>query len=134
MKTKAVLFATIIMTIVSFACTKNRPVGQWSDIIQLSGKEFNFKPTGDSVLISAKGKWWGINGVFLDTNKIDVYSRGTDPCNFTYIDSNVKIVSKSCDTLFIKMNANNTNSDRILIIGLLAGDYYGGIKITQTKN
>jgi hypothetical protein len=134
MKTKALLLTTIIVTIAFFACTKKRPIGKWSDIIQLSGNEFNFKSTGDSVLIFAKGKWWGINGVLLDTNKIDVYTPGTDACNFTYIDSTIKIISKSCDTLFIKMGANNTNSDRTLIIGLLAGDYYGGIKITQPKN
>jgi hypothetical protein len=133
MKPKAALLVTILMTITFFACTKKQPLGKWSDIIELSQKEFTFKSAGDSALIVAKGKWRGINGVSLDTSKINVYSLATDACNFIYTDANVKIVSKDCDTLFIRMNANTTSSDRTLHIGLSAGDYADGIKITQTK-
>jgi hypothetical protein len=129
-KIKAVLYTSILAAIAFIACTKK---GKWSDIIQLSQKEFNFKSTGDSTLITAKGKWWGIAGVSLDTNMINVYSSTTDACNFAYIDSNIKIVSKSCNTLFIKMNANSNLANRILKIGLWAGDYYDGIKIVQAK-
>ena len=134
MRPKVIILTSIFVTVAFFACTKKQPVGGWSDIIKLSGKEFNFKSSGDSALITAKGKWWAINYVGLDTNNIDIYSSTTDACNFTYIDSNLKIVSKSCDTLFVKMNANNTNSDRTLHIGFWAGDYHDGIKIVQTKN
>ena len=54
-------------------------------------KEFNFKPTGDSVLISANmGNGWGINGVFLGhETTIDVLLIPgiTDLLNnFTYIE------------------------------------------------
>lgn len=132
MKTKAILLTSVV-ALIFFACSKRQPMGEWSDIIQLSGKEFTFKSTGDSALVTAKGKWWGVNYVGLDTNTINVYSSITDPCNFTYIDSNIKIKSKSCDTLFIKMNANNSDSARTLRIGLWAGDYHDGIKIVQAK-
>jgi hypothetical protein len=132
MKTKAILLTSVV-ALIFFACSKRQPMGKWSDIIQLSGKEFTFKSTGDSVSVTAKGKWWGVSYVGLDTNTINVNSSTTDPCNFTYSDSNIKIISKSCDTLFIKMNANNSDSARTLRIGLWAGDYHDGIKIVQAK-
>lgn len=132
MTTKLLTLISALLVTVSLGCKKPL-IGQWSDIIQLSGKEFNFNPNGDSVLITAKGKWWGINSVTLDTSIINVYSSTTDACNFIYIDNNIKIVSKSCDTLVIKMNANNINTDRTLNIGLWAGDYNDEIKIIQRK-
>ena len=127
---KVVLYTSILAVFALIACSKK---GKWPDIIHLSQKEFNFKSAGDSTLITAKGKWWGISGVRLDTNMINVYSSTTDACNFTYIDPDIKIVSKSCDTLFIKMNTNQTLSNRTLIVGLWAGDYHDGIKIVQAK-
>lgn len=133
MRTRSVVIVSVLLTIVLFACKKEAPIGKWNDIIQLSGKEFNFKPAGDSVLIVAKGKWWGIESVRLDTNQININSSITDACSFIYIDSNIKMISKSCDTLFVKMNTNHTSTDRTLLIGLWAGDYHNQIKIVQSK-
>jgi hypothetical protein len=133
MKAKLLFLVPVAFIISFFACNKRAPLGQWADNIQLSGKEFSFSAGGDSVLITAKGKWFGINCVTLDTNKINVYSSMTDACNFIYVDNNIRIESKDCNTLFIKMNANNTYSDRTLSIGLSAGDYFDGIKIVQKK-
>ena len=133
MKTKLLFLLTVILVITFFGCKKNPIIGQWSDIIQLSGKEFSFNSSGDSVLITANGKWWGVNCVSLDTNRINIYSSMTDACNFIYVDNDIRIESKNCNALFIKMNANNTYSDRILSIGLSAGDYFDGIKIVQKK-
>lgn len=129
------LFAAMTL----FSCTKKDPsqpqlVGNWDDVIQLSQKDFTFKATGDSALITAKGKWMGLSCVSLDTNRIIVYGTSTNPCNLTYTDSNLTISTKNCDTLFIKLNKNNADSARVLQIGVWAGDYHDGIKITQAKN
>jgi hypothetical protein len=122
------LFVTIF-----FSCKKS-PKGEWSDIIQLSGKEFNFNPTGDSVMVSAKGKWWAVSGIKLDTYTFNLNPASTnDPCNFTYADSFIQISSKNCNTLFVKMNENKSNAARTLYINLWAGDYSDGIKIIQNK-
>jgi hypothetical protein len=132
MKIKAFLLASVV-ALIFFACSKRAPAGDWSDVIKLSGKEFDFKSARDSVLVTAKGKWWAVSYVGLDTNTINVYSSTTDPCNFSYSDSILKIIGKSCDTLFIEMNANHSGAERTLRIGLWAGDYHDGLEIVQGK-
>lgn len=133
MKIKLSYFLIAIIVTIFFSCKKPL-IGQWSDIIQLSGKEFNFNSAGDSVMVTAKGKWWAISGITLDTNRINFnLTSSNDPCNFKYADNDIQILSKSCDTLFIKMNENKSNVSRTLHIGLWAGDYGDGIKIIQNK-
>lgn len=132
MKTKLLVITLVFIMTIIYSC-KKPIIGKWSDNIQLSGREFNFNSVEDSAIITAKGKWWGINYISLDTNKIFLDTSITDICNFSYLDSNVEIESKNCNTLKIKMRENKTSSDRILRIGLWAGDYFDGIKITQKK-
>jgi hypothetical protein len=134
MNTKLALLVSLFLITIFSACKKEASIGQWRDVIQLSGKNFVFNSTGDSIWVTAKGHWWAINCVALDTTKINVYSSANDPCNFTYTDSNIKLISINCDSLFIKMNANHSSLDRVLSFGFYAGDYRDGIKITQTKN
>lgn len=132
MKRKLLLITVVVALITIYSCQKPM-IGKWSDNIQLSGKEFNFNSFGDSATITAKGKWWGIDCISLDTNKILLDPSITDICNFSYSDSIVVIESEDCNTLKIKMKENNTNAERVLSIGLSAGDYFDGIKIIQKK-
>lgn len=133
MKIKGRYLIICLFVAIFFSCKKS-PKGKWPDIIQLSGKEFNFNPTGDSVMVSAKGKWWAVSGIRLDTHTIYLNPASpNDPCNFAYADSLIQISGKTCNTLFIKMNENKSNASRTLYISLWAGDYSDGIKIIQNK-
>jgi len=133
MKQIAVCLFLVIFINFFITCKRIAPTGKWEDRIQLSGKDFTFNTTGDSVLITAKGSWWGINCVYLDSTAIQINTPSNDYCNFTYADSNMKIVSSNCKSLIVKMNANNTNKDRTLCMTLWAGDYYDGVRILQKK-
>lgn len=118
MKQIVFFILSAIFIIFFVTCKRIAPIGKWEDIIQLSGKDFTFNATGDSVLITAKGSWWGINCVYLDTTAIQINTPTNDYCNFTYADSNMTIVSTNCKSLIVKMNANNTNKDRTLCMTL----------------
>lgn len=130
MKLNFLLIVTITYLFLLLSCTKQR-IGQWDDIIQLSGKVFTLNSNEDSLLVTAKGKWWQISYVALDTNQININTSNADVCNFVYNDNNIKIISKDCNSLLIKMNQNITNLNRVLKKGLWAGDYSDGIKIVQ---
>ncbi|MBS1761127.1 MAG: hypothetical protein JST23_13500 [Bacteroidetes bacterium] len=133
MKIKQFYTIAIISSLILFACNKKEPIGKWNDIIKLSGKDFTFKSGGDSVLITAQGKWWGIDCIALDSVRLNIFNPTGDVCNFIYTDNNLAITSRDCNTLFIKMNPNLKGSERVLNISLMAGDYRDGIKITQAK-
>jgi hypothetical protein len=135
MYSKLLVFALAISSIIFFACNKRQPDGMWSDNILLSGKTFTFNATGDSVIVTAKGKWWSMNCVALDTHRMNVCAAlpTTDVCNFVYTDGQVSLTSTDCNQLFIKMAPNTTNAERTLSIGLSAGDYFDGIKVVQKK-
>lgn len=128
MKTKWIFFQVIILSIIFLSCQK----GKQSDPIHLSGKEFNFHAIGDSVLVTTKGTSWWLTTVLLDSAYLDIPSNaGT--CDFEYADSDIQIVRRSCNSLFIKMNGNPKSLPRTLFIGLERDDYFDGVKITQSK-
>jgi hypothetical protein len=130
--TMKAIFAFVVIIIATTACQKPL-VGKWADNIHLSGKDFMLAAYGDSVLITAKEKWWAINSITLDGNNINFNPTHKDVCNFNYFDTNLNIKSIDCDTLFVKMNLNKSNAERILQIGFSAGDYFDAVKITQKK-
>lgn len=109
---------------------KRTPIGLWDDNIHLSQKNFSFSGKGDSALVTAGGKWWGINAS-LDTTLFFPKAPLADACNFNYADSNLTLISRSCDTLFIKMNENKSGRSRTLSIGMSAGDYFDGVTVVQ---
>ena len=121
-------FLVLLLTI---TCCKKPLIGKWSDVIQLSHKALTFNSKGDSALVTAKGKWWAISGVTLDTSRINLGLTTNDPCNFSYVDSNIQLKSSHCDTLLIKLSPNTTSSPRTLAVAFWAGDYGDQLKIIQ---
>ena len=119
----------IVLLLITFSsCVKEK--GAWPDNIHLSGKKFTFNANGDSVLITTKGKWWWLTFAQLDSTYTHIPTNAAF-CDYQFIDSSFQIVRKSCDTLIVKMNENNTNSSRVLTVGLEAGDYFDAVQITQ---
>lgn len=119
--------------LLSLQACKKRMIGKWSDNIQLSAKDLEFSPNGDSATVTAKGNWWGINCIALDTTYLMLDTASTDFCNVSYTDSVVTIVTKNCNLLKVKLSENKTNKDRTLWIGFSAGDYFDRVKIIQKK-
>ena len=125
-------FIPVIVVLVFTSCTKEQPIGKWDDNIKLSSKLLEFSSKGDSATVTTKGTWWWITDVNVDT----VWYYDFD-VNQEY--ATEYIISGSCfylerkdaKTLFIKIDPNPLISERIIRIGLEAGDYFDGITIKQ---
>jgi len=124
---RLIYYCFILLAI--YSC-KRTPIGLWDDNIHLSQKNFNFSGKGDSALVTAGGKWWGLNAS-LDTVMFFPKAPMADACNFSYADSNLALISRTCDTLFIKMNENRSGRSRTLTISMSAGDYFDGVRVVQ---
>jgi len=123
-----------IFLIVACSKTKEYPDGKWDDIIKLSSKYVEFSANADSAEITAKGDWWWINAVGIGDKVYTLYNR--EDIN---LESNSYVIEEDCfvvakldkNTIFVKMNKNNTGGERILKISLEAGDYFDGVTIKQ---
>jgi len=121
-----------ILIIALYACTK--PKGIWDDIIHLSIKRVEFSAFGDSVTIKTGGDWWWISDVSVDSTwyygftDVDMQSD-----SYTIKQDCFTIEHRDKNTLFIKVAANPNNVERIITVGLEAGDYFDRVKITQKE-
>jgi hypothetical protein len=98
----------------------------------LSGHDYTFNANGDSVFVTSKGTGWGFSDVMLDSAHYFLPIADSN-CKLVYIDSNFQIERRNCNTIFVKMNMNKTNSVRTLWVSLEAGDYFSSILFTQKK-
>jgi hypothetical protein len=122
------LFLAVSMTFVILSC------GRWSDNIKLSARTVIFKSAGDSTIITTKGDWWWLTGVTVDTKKFYDFG-GIDVIADNYI------VKMDCftferrdkNTIFIKLDPNPNNLQRVVVFELEAGDYFDRITITQNS-
>ncbi|MBE7628599.1 hypothetical protein [Tenacibaculum piscium] len=126
----------VIIIISAFACCDSeKPIGLWDDNIKLSQKKVQFSSEKNSIVINTKGKWWWIHEVSLNGNSnFDLNKIDTNANNFIIKETEFKIERKNTTEIHIEMTKNKTNYERILFIGLEAGNYFDGIKITQAKN
>lgn len=53
--------------------------------------------------------------------------------NFFIVQPDFKVERKDGNKMIINMNQNTTNADRALSIGHQNGNYFDGVKITQSK-
>jgi len=120
------------------SCSDKKNIdGKWSDIIKLSVKKVDFSAKADSVIITTKGDWWWIDEIlFGDT----IYSyNGRNDIN---LESDSYTIKEDCfvverrdkNTLFVKLNENDTGEKRVMTIGIEAGDYFDGVTINQAAN
>jgi hypothetical protein len=123
------ILITILVLVTFYSCKEK---GDWSDNIHLSGKKFTFNADGDSVLITTKGKGWWLTFAELDSTYTHIPPNAAF-CDYQFTDSSFQIIRKSCDTLIVKMNENNTSASRVLVVGLEDGDYFDGVQITQSS-
>jgi hypothetical protein len=130
MRGKIFLSLIVILTSTLYSCTK--PKGIWDDNIHLSTKTAEFNAAGDSVTIKTGGSSWWISDISVDgvwyfsfpgvNLQADGYSIKQDCFTVEHLDKN---------TLFIKAEANPDTINRVITVGLSAGDYHDRVTITQ---
>lgn len=128
------IFGIISIFILSLAsCNSNEPDGKWDDNIKLSEKEVTISAESKALIITTKGTWWWINGIALDDDwGYDISEIDTTKDDFFIEENEFTIERKNGAEIHISLTANQTNVDRILTLGLQAGNYFDGIKIIQT--
>ncbi len=114
-----------------FSCSEED--GKWDDNIKLSKKEATFDVLKDSTTFTTEGEGWWISGVSLNNIQVDLENINTTEDNFEIINEDFFIRRNSKTELFVRMEENATDEDRILQIGLQSGNYFDGVTITQNK-
>ena len=105
--------------------------GKWDDNIKLSVKNVEFDGQGDSLTISTKGTWWWVTDITV--NMVHFYGFKIDPDSEHYSikDDCFTVERRDAHTLFIRVEANRTDTLRTITVGLEAGDYFDRVTITQ---
>lgn len=127
----------LLMAIVLFSCSSESggEDGKWDDNIKLSQKEAQFSAGKDSIVITTEGESWWISDISFNGNAAyDFGDLDTSQENFVIDEPEFSIERKNSTEIHIVIQKNETGSERNLIIGLEAGDYFDGIKIVQAAN
>ena len=130
---KLILFLLGIILISS--CNKEEPIGKWEDNIKLSTKNVAFEVKSDSVIITTEGDWWWIDGISLNDSTYSYYNNenvNLESDSYIITETNFVVERRDKHTLFIKLDENLTGKERVMIIGLEAGDYFDNVKIKQS--
>lgn len=117
----------------NFQSCKKEPIGKWDDIIKLSQKNVNLSSEESSIMITTEGEWWWITEIIFNSEKIILDDSINTSKDFYIEHTEFSIERKNKTTLLVSMSENTSNQERILHIGLEAGNYFDGINITQSK-
>lgn len=121
------------LIIMATSCSdKNRLDGDWDDCIKLSTKEVNFSAMADSIVINTKGSSWWITDIAIDD---DIYHdfEDIDVLSDKYeikIDD-IIVERRGKNKFVVKVNNNPFGSERVITVGLQAGDYFDNVTVTQ---
>lgn len=119
-----------------YSCSERRALdGDWDDCIHLSVKSVEFSSLADSVTITTGGSWWWITDVTVNDNNFFGFTDVNPEADSYVIKQDCFIVERrNKNTLVIKVEANPLNEQRIISVGLEAGDYFDRVIITQRAN
>ena len=127
------IFTMLIFT--QLSCDTKQLDGKWDDNIKLSAKELTVSSDINSTVITTEGRGWWIMDIGLNDNwNYDLSAIDTTQENFVIEEDAFTIERKNATEIHIAMTQNETGQERILVIGLQAGNYSDGIKITQTAD
>ncbi len=127
-------FIFVVATIfILFSCSeKETPIGKWDDIIELSTKNITFDASEDSVTINTKGDWWWVTNISVNNKIFNVPDDiNVETYNYSIQLDCFLVERRDKNTLFIKVDENPLNIQRIIWVGLEAGNYFDGVSITQ---
>tara|TARA_R110001606_G_scaffold20754_7_gene74018 strand:+ start:150 stop:542 length:393 start_codon:yes stop_codon:yes gene_type:complete len=128
---KNIILILLLLTILSCSDSKD---GDWDDNIKLSQKEVRFSSGQNIAAISTQGTGWWISEISMDGELIELNGVDTTKENFTIEGTEFTFERKNSKEIYISMKQNQTELERVLSIGLQAGNYFDGIKITQSPN
>jgi hypothetical protein len=129
-KTTALMFSLFFM----LSCSdKEDPIGKWDDIIKLSTKSAEFISKADSVTITTGGDWWWINGISFEDSSYCAFREdiNLEADAYSIKEACFTVERRNKNTLFVKLNENNTGKERAMCITLEAGDYFDYVTIKQ---
>jgi len=122
---------SITLLIVSFITTIYS-CGKWADNIKLSTKHVEFSALSDSVKITTVGSWWRVSDVSVNSKYFYEFKDINREADSYIIKQDCFVVERiDKNTLFIKVDGNPLNVQRIITVGLEAGDYFDRVTITQ---
>lgn len=132
---KNFIFYLVILLVgfCTISCKKNRIDGDWDDNIKLSQKIVNFDSEESSIIITTKSTNWWLNDISINGKSMDITNIEVGAKNFVVNNLDFQIERKEGNKITISLTRNNSNSERILQIGLQNGNYFDGIKIVQSK-
>ncbi|MGA6119891.1 hypothetical protein [Sphingobacterium anhuiense] len=132
---KNFIFYLVILLVgfCTISCKKNGIDGDWDDNIKLSQKIVNFDSEASSIIITTKSTNWWLNDISINGKSMDITNIEVGAKNFVVNNLDFQIERKEGNKITISLTRNNSNSERILQIGLQNGNYFDGIKIVQSK-
>ena len=129
-----------ILALIGFfmnSCTKSENdeiIGKWDDNIKLSQKTATLNSNENSITITTESTFWWLNGISLNDKNIELTDDVRLSKNFVITNSDFQVERKEDGKkIIITVNQNNTNSERILVVGMQNGDYFDGVRIIQAK-
>lgn len=129
---KQIIVLTVFLLVV-LSCSDSKD-GDWDDNIKLSQKEVQFSSTQNNIEILTEGTGWWIGEVSMNGESFDLNGIDTTKENFTIEQTEFSIERKNSTEVYISMQQNQSETERVLLIGLQAGNYFDGIKVTQSGN
>lgn len=129
---KKLLLLLSLFIIISCSKDQDSPIGIWDDNIKLSQKEVEFDANENTITLTTEGEWWWIDELRFNGMNINLEDLDTTTDNFVIEDNEFRIERKNATEIHISMNENLGNTERELLIGLEAGDYFDRIKVSQS--
>lgn len=137
MKKKLLMILFGMFSVLFVSCSsdeiKDHPLGPSGDEIKLSKKEASFTAEANTITITTEYKNWWVNGFAVDKVRVEKGTVNLLAENFIFKNDAFEVEKKNGNTLIITMNKNTSGKDRLLNIGLQAGNYFDNINITQSK-
>jgi predicted protein tyrosine phosphatase len=132
---KRILFLISLLIIIAFSVSScEEPIGKWDDNIKLSTRYVEFNAKADSAIITTQGDWWWIDGISANDSTYQYHNRkdiNLESDSYTIKEDFFVVERRDKNTLFVKFEENLTKEERLMIIGLEAGDYFDYVKIKQ---
>ncbi len=127
------LFSFVFTSCSNDENTEDQIAGRTTDTIKLSQNEVNFSSASNSITITTQSKAWWLNGIGLNSDRIDVKKEDMLSENFKVIKSEFQVERKDGTNIIITFNPNKTNAERVLYVTLQAGNRFEQIRVLQSK-
>lgn len=126
-------FLIIGFILMSYSCSKTQfNDGDWDDCIKLSAKNVQFSSSEDSVIVKTGGSSWWLTHISVNNDCFYSFENVNPTADKFLIKLDCFVIERrDRHTLYIKLEENPLNVQRIVTIGLEAGDYFDRIRITQ---